>query len=180
MSNEVTRPAVTGHGAGSLPQISGSGYARTRQNAAVQHMLAAARFARMTGDVEAAHTGEPFGEFFEDLMHYATASILFSAASLEAYINELFVDADTTFPEHRLRVINEVWALAWERIERQTVLAKYAQALQLKKRPIFWERAQKGSDAVRIYNAVATLIEVRDAFLHFKPQWHDERKSHST
>src|SRR5438874_1233380 len=74
--------------------------ATIRVNLAVQHMLAAARFSRKVSKLEDQYKGEEFGEFWEGIFHFAVACVLTTAASLEAYANELFSDRVTAFPEY--------------------------------------------------------------------------------
>ncbi len=149
---------------------------RTRANFAVQHMLAASRFARMVGEIEVAHAGESSGPFFDEIISYASTTILTSAAGLEAYINELFIDADTNFPEYRQGASTDLWNFLWREFEKKPTLEKYQLALDLKKQP----RIPKGekSSARSNFEAAGVLIAARDALIHFKPQWDDEEKSH--
>ena len=71
--------------------------AQQRHNFAVQHLLAAARFARLCFEVEETHAGEPFGSFYDEVTSYATAAVFSSVAALEANINEVFADAQDGF-----------------------------------------------------------------------------------
>ncbi len=59
----------------------------------VQHMLAAAYFARKVFDIESNHTDLVDGEPYFAHRGYVTGAVLSAAASLEATINELFIDA---------------------------------------------------------------------------------------
>jgi hypothetical protein len=150
--------------------------ARVRSNFAVQHMLAAARFARRVGEVEKEHAGEQFGPFFDEIISYVSATILSSAAGLEAYINELFIEAETYFPEYRRGASAELWDLLWKRVERDNTLDKYQLALDLKKLDRFGKDKKSTIDVT--YAAASALIDVRNALMHFKPQWDDEEKLH--
>lgn len=150
---------------------------RTRTNFAVQHMLAAARFARMSGDVEADHAGEPSDPFFEEIISYVSATVLTSGAGLEAYINELFIDADVFFSEYRQGTSGDLWDILWTEVERRPTLEKYELALDLKKQARF-AKEDKSSSLFSAYKSACILIEVRNSLIHFKPQWDDEEKSH--
>ncbi len=109
MSEERDQPTFTSSGGATMGLPTASLTARTRVNFAVQHMLAAARFARRTGELEAAHAGEQFGDFFNEIMHFASATILFSAAALEANINEIFIDATVHFPNEDPASLKAIW-----------------------------------------------------------------------
>jgi hypothetical protein len=76
---------------------------------AVQHLLGAASFSRRVGEIEAAHAGEQFGAFFDEILHSATACVLMTVASLDALANEFVADRDSMFPGHSGRVLDLVW-----------------------------------------------------------------------
>src|SRR5438132_97564 len=84
-------------------------HASIRVNLAVQHMLGAARLSRSTGMIEHDHAGDPFGEFWEEIFHFASASIFASVAALEAYANELFFDRAVAFPGFSSRLLDRLW-----------------------------------------------------------------------
>jgi hypothetical protein len=104
----------------------GSINATLRVNLAVQHMLAAARFSRDVGRVEAEHATEQFGPFWESLFHPAMACILMAAASLEAYANELFSDRKIIFSAYPPELMQNLW----DTYEQKPILDKFDFALQ--------------------------------------------------
>jgi hypothetical protein len=63
-------------------------------NFAVQHLLAAARFSRRVGEIESENKDNQFGPFWEEVLHFSTACIFSSVASLEAYANETYADRE--------------------------------------------------------------------------------------
>jgi len=87
--------------------------------------------------------------------------------ALEADVNEIFIDANINLGEHDKELMDEIWNL----IEPKAILDKYEMALFLKKK----ERFDKGDS---IYQDTATLIKLRNALVHFKPEWSDEKKEH--
>ncbi len=92
--------------------------ARQRSNFAVQHMLAAARFARLCYKVEAENAGSPFGPFYDEIISYVTATILSSVAGLEANINEIFADGRDriiVFDGLDEKLLTEMWNLIKEK-----------------------------------------------------------------
>jgi len=145
-----------------------SAQARTLQNFAVQHMLAAALFSRRVGELERTHAGAPFGPFWEEILHCATASVMTSTASLEAYTNELFFERATVFPGYRSELLDRLW----ETFEQKSVLEKFEFALLLRGCPPL-------DRGVRPYQDMAALIALRNALMHFKPEWDDEATRHA-
>ena len=144
--------------------------ARQRSNFAVQHMLAAARFARLCYKVEAENAGSPLGPFYDEIISYVTATILSSVAGLEANINEIFADGRDgmiVFDGLDEKLLTEMWDL----IEEKPILEKYQFVLTLRKRC----KMEKG---VQQYQFADSLIKVRNALVHFKPEWHDEQQEH--
>jgi hypothetical protein len=143
---------------------------RQRSNFAVLHMIAAARFARLCYKVEDENAGAPFGPFYDEIISYVTATILSSVASLEANINEIFADVRDhmiVFDGLDINLLTEIWDL----IEKKPILGKYQFALVLKKK----DRMNKGGQH---YQDADTLIKVRNALVHFKPEWLDEQEEH--
>jgi hypothetical protein len=133
----------------------------------VQHLLAAARFSRRTGDVEDTHKGEIFGTFFEEIPWSATGAVFFCVAGLEAYANELFIGRAKNFPDLRPEVANRFWELS----EQKPLLEKFDLVCRLRNRPAL-DRGTRPSQDVR------ALIALRNALTHFKPEWEDEQDVH--
>lgn len=158
---------VSGSGKTNLPPPKVSGMAKSRTNLSVQHMFAAAYFSRRTGELQDANSGKAFGGFFEEIMWNVSASIFFAVAALEADVNEIFIDSDVNFPGYDKALLNEMWGL----IEQKRILEKYEMALFLKKKGKF----DKGDS---IYQDTYNLIKLRNALVHFKPEWSDEKREH--
>lgn len=141
-----------------------------RPNFAVQHMIAAARFARLCYKVEDENAGVPFGPFYDEIISYVTATILSSVASVEANINEIFADVRDNlivFDGLDMNLLTEIWDL----IEKKPILEKYQFALVLKKK----DRMNKSDQH---YQYIDILIKVRNALVHFKPEWIGEQQEH--
>lgn len=146
------------------------GSIQQRYNFAVQHLVAAARFARLCFQVEAINSGKPFGPFHDEIRSYATAAVFSSVAALEANINEVFADAQDgsiSFGTVNSKLVNEIWEL----IETKQILEKYQFALLIQGK----DRMSKGEKA---YHYANTLITARNALVHFKPEWHHQQKMH--
>jgi demethoxyubiquinone hydroxylase (CLK1/Coq7/Cat5 family) len=59
----------------------------------------------------------------------------------------------------------------WELIDERPILEKFQLATVLKKKP----RMNKGTP---IYQNAVTLIHMRNALIHFKPEWPEEKDVH--
>jgi hypothetical protein len=146
--------------------LTGSGAMRSRMGFAIQHLLAAARFARRCGEIEKENRGKPIDYFFDEILHCCTASLFFSVASLEANINELFFDSEQHFSHQTPDLIAELWSL----VEEKPILDKYQAVLVLKGVAKF----EKGTAP---YQDVDSLIKARNALVHFKPEWDDDQET---
>jgi hypothetical protein len=140
-----------------------------------QHMLAAAYFARKAFDIESNHTELVDGEPFFAHRGYVTGAVLSTVASLEATINELYIDAQNanspTFQSVDQKVPGFLAAENWQELERKPILDKYQKALSLTGKPEF----VRGDSS---YQNVDSLIKLRDALVHYKPEWDTDQEEH--
>lgn len=74
-----------------MPQVSGHG--RVRNNFSLQHLLSTVTFCKLAHQHEMTHENDEFGSHFEYLRTYVSSAIMLSFASVEANINEFFLDA---------------------------------------------------------------------------------------
>ena len=148
-----------------ISSVSASITLRQRSNFAVQHMLAAARFSRRVGQIE--RSGEPLGNFFNEIISFVSATILSSVAALEANINEYFAEPETNFPGQNRQVFHKTWEL----IEQKPILDKYQWSLVLKGKA----ELNKGE---LVFQDADNVIRLRNLLVHFKPEWHDEQIEH--
>jgi hypothetical protein len=146
-------------------KIGGQGKSRT--NFAVQHIFAAANFSRRADELEHINAGKPFGAFFEEIVWNVSAAILFAVAALEADANEVFMDAEMNLKEQDNDLIQRIWQL----MEQKGILDKYEMALFLKNK----KRLDKGEV---VWRDTANLIKLRNALVHFKPEWADAKTEH--
>jgi hypothetical protein len=149
-----------------VPEL-GSPEFSQRQNLAVQQLLAAGRFSKQVGEIERANTEQPFGPFWEEILHNSIASVLCCASSIEAYANEIFSDRETMFPCFSAPLLDNLWAT----YERQQSVEKFKLALLLRDKPAFDEGASA-------YKNMEILIDLRNALVHFKPEWDTEAHQH--
>jgi hypothetical protein len=150
-----------------LPALSSHMVLRQKSAFAVQHLMAAARFSRMCGDIEFENAGKPLGNFFDVEIACVSATIMLATASLESNINEYFSEMETSFPD----LSKSLREVLFELIEKKSILEKYQYALKFKGKSKF----PTGEPP---YQNVNALIRLRNALVHFKPEWHDEQEEH--
>lgn len=136
-----------------------------------QHFRAAEYFAREAGKVESlAENGEQLQERMTRHRAYVTGAVLSGVAFLESSINELFLDAIDSDP-HRLKGMSnhnvELLAESWEDVKMGSTLLKYQTALLITNSREY----EKGTSP---YQDADLLIRLRNALLHYKPEWSHE------
>jgi hypothetical protein len=134
---------------------------KERTNYAVAHLLSAAIFSRRLGQIEAEHSGQDRGSFWDEILAHATATVFLAVAGLESYANELFIDMNQNFPGVRQELLEKLWS-DYER--RKSALEKFDLALLL--RPASTQVA-----GVESFRSVDALVRLRNALMHFKPEW---------
>lgn len=142
--------------------------ADVRVNLSVPHLLSAAVLCRKVGELELAHQGKEFGEFWHDILANASGALFTTVAALESYANELFIDHETIFPELK----GEVMAKLWELYEQKPILEKFEFALLVKSATAF----DRGGSP---YQDVSTIIRLRNSLMHFKPEWFSAQEEHA-
>jgi hypothetical protein len=148
--------------------MSGTLTGRVRANLAVNHLLSAAMFSRRVGKVEAEHAGEKFSGFYDEILPNASACVLLTTASLEAYANEMFINREKHLPDIPEVAMNAIWRSA----ERATLSEKFDLFAQLKSAPaVGWWSKSPAQD-------IQALVKLRNALTHFRPEWDDEQVSH--
>jgi len=105
---------------------------------------------------------------------YATAAVLSAVAFLESSINEFYHEAQNRDTNSLSPLKEKVLALLdqfWPELERSSVLHKYQVALLIADTQRFDQGGQPYQDA-------DSLIKLRDALVHYKPEWDDEQGRH--
>ncbi len=162
--------------------VGSAGQGRVTSNFALTHFAAAKLFAGKVGEIEAAHVGQPFGNFWQEISIYCASCIIEAAASHEALINELFIapgplsqsvsDFDKFFwggDEIRRHLFFFRYTKRVYGLERKPALMKYKKAMSiLNKSPL--------SRTEGLYQDAEALIGFRNYLIHFKPLWDDERR----
>ncbi len=152
-----------------LPMCTGHSTVRTRTNLSILHLHSACLFSRQVQELEEQNAGKEFGTFsWEDIFARASASVLLTVAALESYVNELYADRETNFP----RVGTDLLIKLWETYEAKPVLEKVDLALLLRE-------AGPLKRGVRPTQEIALLVRLRNALIHFKPEWFGERRAHA-
>jgi hypothetical protein len=112
----------------------------------------------------------------DECRRYVAAAVILSFASLEAAINEVYCDArdGLSGPFQKLPpfvpgLLNEFWPVL-ER-QRASTLTKYQVALELARKTRF----ELGQPPLQ---PVLDVKELRNALLHFKPQWDTDEHEH--
>jgi len=138
-----------------------------RVNFGVPHLLTAVIFSRQLREIESTHKGEDFGNFWDEIFAAASGVVFASVASLESYVNELFVDHEIVFQEIRTEIMKKLWEL----YERKSILEKYELALLIK-------NAEAFNHGHTLYQDVKAIIKLRNGLVHFKPEWFSKQKEH--
>lgn len=158
---------LSGSGTHQTNTISVVGKLRQRSAFAVQHMMAAARFSRMCGEIEIANRGQPLGEFFDQQIGAVSATVMLATASLESNINEYLSEPEHVFPNlpsHSPLTLIKL-------LEPKPILYKYQAVLSFRGVPEYISGEAP-------YQDVDALVNLRNALVHFKPEWHDEQELH--
>ena len=152
-----------------------SATASVKTNFSGHHMLSAAHFARQSAIIEKNCKDGITDELRAEHRAYVTGAIIVSVASLEATINEVFISAidndnlfkdfDPTIP----KVLAEFWT--WDIVERSSILEKYRCVIAVANKEAF----DRGNSP---YQEVNDLIKLRNALVHYKPEWDTDLKNH--
>ena len=158
---------ITGSGDLQAGEAKVSAKLRQRSAFAVQHMMAAARFSRMCGEIEIANKEQPLGEFFDRQIGAVSATVMLATASLESNINEYLCEPEQVFPN----LLEDSPHTLVQLLEQKSILEKYQSVLSFR-------GVAEYAAGEPPYQDVDALIKLRNALVHFKPEWHDEQELH--
>ncbi|MFB2980711.1 hypothetical protein [Microseira sp. BLCC-F43] len=131
----------------------------------LSHIKSAVHLAKLSYEIEAADDGKRPAELFYEHRSYVTGSIITAVSYLEATINEFFVDIADGYSSIKLSPdADALMDIMWKQIEKSSILEKYQIALTLAQKNLF----DKGCEP---YQSASDLIEVRNALVHYKPEW---------
>jgi hypothetical protein len=132
-------------------------------NFALQHLKAATLLRGQVVRLETENAHRTFADApFEEIRSYVSACIMSTAASLEALINELFID-----PNRALRPMLSDFETEFRGkggIEKWPILCKYQKALRMLGQPLLEPGAKP-------FQHASALIQLRNALVHYKPNW---------
>jgi len=151
-----------------LPMPQASMIATVRTNLSVMHLIAAARFSRCVSKIESECLKNRKDSPYSDVFPYCSAAVLQNVASLEAYINEVLTDREKHFSSSNRALLERLD----EYVDRLPIIEKYGFTLFVKGKQEF------SSDQNPAQN-VSVLIRLRNALVHFRPEWDDKQKEHA-
>jgi len=150
--------------------------AKSRANLSYQHMQEAIHLAELSKNCEADNASKTFsdGDFFNHHRAYVVGSIMTSVASIEAKINEFYLDATdnllgSILNNSKQALLSELWKPLDEK--RVSILQKYQIALTALE-------CNKFDTSKGPYQDVSLLIDLRNMLVHFKPEWDIDQKKH--
>lgn len=144
---------------------------KTCTNLARHHLLAAKRFADRIREIEKEHASEPVGLFWDEVLHNALGVVTLAVASLEGYANELYFESSSAFAAG-IGLNRSATALIAELAEKERVLLKFELVLAIRT----GKQLPHGDPIVQ---NISALIKLRNAVLHFRPEWSCEQKEHA-
>ena len=136
-----------------------------RARFAAQHLQGAERFSHEVKELS--QQSGASGALWTDILHTSTACVFMTVASLEAYINELFADRATIFAAHDKDDLAELW----RRKHYKPTIEKFNIALELLGQAPLQDTSPPCND-------IAVLIRLRNALMHFKPEWESRADDH--
>jgi hypothetical protein len=147
-----------------IPRMKVKATGKCRMNMSCFQIRAATQFARKAGEIEQRHTGDEWGPSYDEITVHVVSAIIMAASSLEAFINEVFLDANIYLPSHEKAI-----KARWPRYEQKGVLEKFQLATRFRVKT----KMDPGSQS---FHHVSTLVMMRNALVHFKPEWSDEKR----
>lgn len=142
-------------------------YGRVVANFALQHLKAAITFRDRVIVIERERCGQEFGAFFEEIRSYGSACVTSAASSLEALINELFLNQSGRLCGKKPSFKVTFWGN--KGIERMSTLKKYQHALSL-------VEATPLDESSEVFLDATALIGIRNYLVHFRPSWDEPRE----
>ena len=151
--------------------LSASLTVRVRTDFSIVHLTNAAYFAGQCAILEAGRSWPQPNEVFIPHRAFAANAIIASAATLEAFLNEVHLKAADRAEAvlGRLDQVSRQIVELWDTVERQPTLRKYEWLLSLGGLPPI---PRGHSD----YQGVADVIQLRDALVHAKSEWDDDSR----
>lgn len=142
------------------------------------HILAASLFARWCGEIESENQNQTSLSQDLDIEHRSLAigTPIEAVAFLETAINELYMAAQDNDPNvfaNADPLLPKLMVQLWEELEEKRILTKYQTTLLLAQKPKF----SAGEPPLQL---TAHLIALRNALVHYKPEWDNQLKAHKS
>ena len=147
---------------------------RIKHSLSKQHLRAARMFADRGRDLECRIGSEPGEPERVEHRAYVAACILSAVAFLESSINEFYLEAVDGGGEALKGLPPPTFALLaqfWLEIEQSAILHKYQTALLL-------GGVEKFERGAGLYQDAESAVKLRNALVHYKPEWDDEQGIH--
>jgi len=130
------------------------------------HIKAAAHFANLSYEREDKYDeSKSSSELRDEHRSYVIGSIITAVCYLEARINELFTDVeDISRSNQWIPDVTQKMKETWHDERKLGLIEKYEKALCIVKSESF----DRGAEP---YQSVASLISLRNALIHYKPEW---------
>ncbi|GAC85335.1 hypothetical protein GP2_033_00700 [Gordonia paraffinivorans NBRC 108238] len=168
-----------GSPASSVISMVGTASVGVRGYRSTQHLWSAKRAARECSEIEDRIAGTNAADIA--LESCATNAVMLSVAFMEAAVNEVLQDLAEAEPgrvSHRCKgiepeaapLIRALWVTP-ARLERAGILEKYQVALTATRKPEF-------DTSTNPYQSAVKLIALRNALVHFKPEWQMDDDEH--
>jgi hypothetical protein len=149
---------------------------RTKANLSRLHLRTAQLFLAQCEQITRSEVHLPWAQpHWEDSRSYASGAVVLAVAALEASINELYLESvdrnSNSLPGIATDQL-DLMATLWEEVDQFSILKKYDVALvSCRKDPL-----NKGAEP---YQSARGLVDLRNALVHFKPEWAGELDRHS-
>jgi hypothetical protein len=155
------------------------GFARVKANLSGLLFRSAQLLADRARAIEHAQRGTadaPVEAELDEHRSCALGAVIMAAGALEASINELFADVEDGNTDKVGAILEDQRAVTtmgrlWPDIEGRPILRKYQTALSL----CGLAQLDQGSP---IFQDVDNVVRLRNALMHFKPEWDDDRSVH--
>jgi len=138
-----------------------------------QHFRTAKYFSQACADIETSSRDVPESSWSKHRA-YVTGTILFAVAAIEASVNELFLEAKDN-DKNKLAGLSDAsiscLAQVWDCVERLRVVDKYQKALSV----VGAKEFDRGHPP---FQDVSSVVKLRNALVHYKPEWDHKAKVH--
>lgn len=141
---------------------------RTRVHFSLHHLFAACRSASRIKELEVSNSDKELGDFWSEILQNALCVTTASVAALESYANELYFEGGVLKSDVPPAAALELASL----IDKEAVLNKFAVAHTVRLGAVLDRGRQEVQD-------VQALIRLRNAVVHFRPEWADAPVDHA-